>query len=180
MAAADLQRPFDTAVVIQTLLRPSLVQAVRSVFAQRKPANLRRARVQFECEKSPPLRRAEHLQGYQLTVKRFALGACFGSVSCSTPSTCFGFGPGRIDSRRQADRARHFAVHALGAKNLRIGGDFTLVFGADRHHVVVDLDLDLVLGDARQVGTNEKRFIGFFDVETDRGNLRGHVTEKLG
>jgi hypothetical protein len=34
MDPATLQQPFDAAVVIQTVLRPTLVQAVRSVFAQ--------------------------------------------------------------------------------------------------------------------------------------------------
>jgi len=34
--AGDCQRPFDAAVVIPTVLRPSLLEAVRSVFAQRE------------------------------------------------------------------------------------------------------------------------------------------------
>ena len=34
MESPNLQQPFDVAVVIQTILRPSLLQAVRSVFAQ--------------------------------------------------------------------------------------------------------------------------------------------------
>ncbi len=40
MNQADLQSPFDVAVVIQTVLRPRLLQAVRSVFAQDYPGRI--------------------------------------------------------------------------------------------------------------------------------------------
>ena len=98
----------------------------------------------------------------------FALAlAIFGSVSCSTPSTCFGLRRIGIDRLRQADRPARLAEGPLFPKRLAVRFDFIAELGADGDIAVFDVDFDLVLGDARQLCLDDVGFRRFDDVQRD-------------
>src|SRR6266567_8464885 len=73
----------------------------------------------------------------------------------------------RVDRFRQADRTARLGVAALFPQRLAIRLDVLAEFGADGDVAVFHVDLDLVLGDARQLGLDDVRFGSLDDIERD-------------
>src|SRR5439155_7455364 len=73
----------------------------------------------------------------------------------------------RIDCFRESDRTARLAKAALAPQRLAVGLQLFAVLDGDRDVAVFDLDLDLVLGDAGNLGLHDVRFRGLDDVQID-------------
>jgi hypothetical protein len=98
-----------------------------------------------------------------------------------------GLGLSGLDLGGQADDVLELAVGALDpVVGLVLGLLLVLALARDRQHVGRDLDLDVVLGHARDLGLDHQLLLGLLDVHQRRpqslgqGPPPGDTTEKVG